>query len=443
LLKNRIVIWTATAGLAVLLASASFVAGYIAHKRLLISPRLRAAVGHRLAGVPLQGRFRPFRPPGEIAGPPHEAMIQQLNAIGYVQGRVPAPATEGVTVFDRERSFRGLNLYASAHASVACLMDMEGEILHEWRYEFSRVWPDFEPGRLTSMPGTTYWRRVHLYENGDLLAIHEGIGVLKLDKSSKLLWSNQCNAHHDLDVTDDGTIFVLTRKAHVVPRWYESLPILEDFVTMLSPDGQVVRDISVLECFENSEYAPVLRNMPEYGDVFHTNTLAVLDGRHEERSSVFRRGNVLVSVRELDIVAIIDLEQRAVVWATTGMWSRQHEPILLDNGNMLLFDNLGRPERSRVLEFDPFTHEIVWSYGSDDGEPLYSRECGANSRLPNGNTLIIESENGRALEVTHDKAIVWEYISPHRAGKDRELIATLMDLVRLPPDSAGAWLPES
>ena len=33
-------------------------------------------------------------------------------------------------------------------------------------------------------------------------------------------------------------------------------------------------------------------------------------------------------------------------------------------------------------------------------------------RLPNGNTLICESDAGRIFEVTQDKEIVWDYYSP-------------------------------
>ena len=48
---------------------------------------------------------------------------------------------------------------------------------------------------------------------------------------------------------------------------------------------------------------------------------------------------------------------------------------------------------------------------------------GSVQRLPNGNTLISESEKGHVIEVTPDKEIVWEYWFPYfnRQGK-RETI---------------------
>jgi hypothetical protein len=44
------------------------------------------------------------------------------------------------------------------------------------------------------------------------------------------------------------------------------------------------------------------------------------------------------------------------------------------------------------------------------------------------------------VEVTPDKTIVWEFVSPHRAGEDNELIATLFDVVRFERDFAASWL---
>jgi hypothetical protein len=60
--------------------------------------------------------------------------------------------------------------------------------------------------------------------------------------------------------------------------------------------------------------------------------------------------------------------------------------------------------------------------------------------LPNGNTLITEPDPSRAFEVTPEKDIVWEYVNPHRAGENNELIATLFDVVRFERDFAASWL---
>ena len=67
---------------------------------------------------------------------------QQLEAIGYLDGSVP-PAREGTVVtYDAARAYNGLNFFSSGHAPEALLMDMDGNVLHRWRYAFDDVWPD-------------------------------------------------------------------------------------------------------------------------------------------------------------------------------------------------------------------------------------------------------------------------------------------------------------
>jgi hypothetical protein len=59
--------------------------------------------------------------------------------------------------------------------------------------------------------------------------------------------------------------------------------------------------------------------------------------------------------------------------------------------------------------------------------------------LPNGNVLVTESDNGRAFELSGDGEIVWEFYNPHRAGDRGEYVATLFEVVRLPPDFPTGW----
>ena len=98
-------------------------------------------------------------------------------------------------------------------------------------------------------------------------------------------------------------------------------------------------------------------------------------------------------------------------------------------------------DTSAVLEFNPGSRNIQWSYRGTKESPFYTPTCGSCQRLRNGNTLITESDPGRAFEVTPDKKIVWEYINPHRAGKENELIATLFEVVRLKKNFLTDFLP--
>jgi len=426
--------------------SVGFVAGVFVWKRhglprLVPLPRPVAA---RRPGVPAgapPGRWREVgqgTASRELTDRQRREM-EDLAALGYLSGSRPGGAASGVTVHDTARVFGGLNFATSGHRPGAFLMDMDGRVLHEWTCGFDKAWPGRRMPR--GAESHDFWRRAYLFENGDVLGIYEGLGLIKLDKESNVLWSYDGLCHHDLFVTDDGLIYVLEREPKIIPEIHSDRPVAEDFITILSADGRVLRRVSLLRAFAESEYRALLAKMPEAGDVFHTNTLELLQGRLAGVSSAFRAGNVLVSVLWLDTVAVVDMETESVVWALTGLWRQQHQPTILDDGRMLVFDNEAGKGVSRVLEIDPFTQQIFWEYRGGPGRPFYTSTCGSCQRLPNGNTLITESDNGRAFEVTRDGEIVWEFINPHRAGENGELIATLFEVVRLPRDFPLDWMP--
>ena len=104
-----------------------------------------------------------------------------------------------------------------------------------------------------------------------------------------------------------------------------------------------------------------------------------------------------------------------------------------------VFDNNRRDEASRILELDPGTGQQTLIYAGDQANPFYSATCGVAQRLDNGNTLVTESDYGRAFEVAPDGTIVWEFYNPFRAGERGRFIATMMEMQRLSPEYSAEW----
>jgi hypothetical protein len=369
------------------------------------------------------------------AEPDPAAHIPELAAVPYLSGYEPASASRGVTV-RKAGAYPGLLLYLSGHAPAAYLTTLDGRALHTWQHTAPPAWRDAFQRENDGQEH--FWRQVLLLDDGAILAIFQGIGLVKLDRQSRLLWGYQGATHHQVAVDEDGTLLVLTQKRTLVRDVAE--PLLEDFLTRLDPDGRVVKEISILQCFRNSPFASHLERLQESGDVFHTNSVRILDGRLASRTSAFQKGNVLVSINKLGVVAVVDPRRESVVWALSGLWWRQHDPSLLSDGSLLLFDNGGnlRKDRSRVIEIDPLLQQIRWTYEGEPSRPLFSASNGAVRRLPNGNTLVVESNRGRAIEVTPGGEIVWEFYNPHRAGARNQLVATLFQVERIEASHA-AW----
>jgi hypothetical protein len=386
-----------------------------------------------------QGRWRKMRPAraGALASADDEEALERLRSIGYVGGSI-AESRHGVTVAKEAGEDADLNFYTSGHGAEAILMDMRGRVLHRWRRPFLDVWPGSREAR---RQGSTWWRRAYLFENGDVLAIFEGLGIIKVDRNSRLLWASPDSAHHDLAVLPGGDIYVLTRRVRRDLPSFEGTLIFEDSLCVLGADGTEKRRISLLQALEKSPFRSVLeRRKKRVGDILHTNTVHVLDGRLAGRIPAFRRGSVLTSMNNLGLLAVLDPDREEITWARKRPPRGQHDPRILDTGHLLFFDNQRGRGVSAVREIDLVADQEVWAYRGTTERPFYSATCGAAQRLRNGNTLVTESDAGRAFEVDAAGEVVWEFYNPERAGPNGEYIAAISEMKRIPREHVAAWL---
>jgi hypothetical protein len=375
------------------------------------------------------------------------AWYEQSLAATQTRDQDLSGSTNGIDKFDK--TFDGFTLCAfatlNADNTQAFLLDMKRQIKHRWGVKFSQIWPNPKHVQGPVQDMLVCFFSCHLYPSGDLLVVLHGVqqvavgyGLIKLDRDSNVIWSLPANIHHDVDVAPDGTIYAIEH--HVVNSMPSGLqfiptPCLIDHVIALTPDGQQKgKPISVLEAFRDTPYAELLaslepgrkkedRAIPVIGpgldekmlqeDAVHTNSVMVLTPEMAKKFPAWKPGQLLLSLRNLDVIAVLDPETRSIVWAARGPWQAQHDLQFLENGHLLIFDNRGLPKGSRVLEFDPFTLAFPWSYSGENRGAFYSSERGLCQRLPNGNTLVVNTEGEEILEVSAQKEVVWTF-TPHR-----------------------------
>jgi Arylsulfotransferase (ASST) len=363
----------------------------------------------------------------------------------------PARSSDrSVTAYDPARTQPGVTLYTSGHEAAAYLIDMDGQVLHEWRRPFSTVWDASARAGRPQPDSHVYFRKAVVYPSGDLLAIYEGVGdtpygygLVKLDRDSEIIWSYLGRAHHDLDIGPDGRIYALTHELVDQPLdGFDNLapPRLDDFLVVLSPDGQELKKVSLIHAVAASDYPHLLHTVSSYAvaDPLHTNGIDLITAQDAAQFAFGRAGQILLSFRELGAIGVLDLETEELVWAARGSWIGQHDPDILPDGNILLFDNYGHFDkpggRSRVIEFDPATMEIVWQYAGTAEAPLDSAIRASQQRLANGNTLITESSGGRVFEVTPQGEIVWQFVNPVRGGEQNGKVPIICWAQRVDPD---------
>jgi hypothetical protein len=169
-------------------------------------------------------------------------------------------------------------------------------------------------------------------------------------------------------------------------------------------------------------------------DYFHMNTVNVLpETPLGAMQHTFRPGNLLVCFKHVNQIAIMDKETGGTLWAWgEGVMQWPHHPTMLENGNILVFDNGSQRRFSKVIELDPVTGAVAWEYVTDPRKDFFSYSRGSAQRLPNGNTLICEGDRARVFEVTRDCRIVWEWLNPVTEQGRR---AQVYRMIRLSPDA--------
>lgn len=366
---------------------------------------------------------------------------EALKSLPYLTW-VPAEKNiikSGVTKYEKEQSFKGLNLFNPRNLSQAYLMHMDGKILHTWTRK-----TDEDEG----------WQHIELCENGDLLAVVKDRMLIRLDWSSDLVWTARMRFHHDVALAENQDIYSLIRENDSITYHDSTLPILNDCVVALSPEGKIKRKISLFQVMKEeipsqkwteidnwvkdpkTQQELMLRKKNQEflftnldpTNILHTNTVEIM-GR--DIKGVCRKGDLLICCLKLDLIGIIDRESEKLVWKWgAGILDKPHHPTLLENGNILIFDNGANRGYSRVVELDPLKKEIVWHYQCEPLEAFFSVSRGSSQRLPNGNTLITESDRGRVFEVTHSGEVVWEFYNPEikKADKKRAAIYRMMRL---------------
>lgn len=357
-----------------------------------------------------------------------EPNVEELQALPYIQWSEEKADQKhsAVTIYDRNRAVIGYNLYTN-DVDEAYLMDMNGRRLHTWRL-----------GK-----GKKKCEYAVLLPNRELISVCMGQGIVKVNSASNILWKLQLFVHHDIEPLADGSYFSIARERALE---YKSRFVIFDSIIRISPDGSVInkwstfQNLSTLKKFHQplTLDIPAKKTDPKKYDYYHLNTVKLLPetslGKTDSR---FRAGNLLICLRNVNLIAILDQKTWKVVWSWgPGELEWPHMPVMLPVGNIIIFDNGVKRKYSRVLELNPVTEKIIWKY---EGKPLksfFSGIQGSAQRLSGGNTLICESMRGHAFEVDRDGKIVWEFWNPDIKKGKRKTIYRLMrvekDLYAIP-----------
>jgi len=378
--------------------------------------------------------------------------LEKLRSLPYTATTTEEvdPDDSGVVTHKANMAWNGYNLYCCGLCPDVVLMDMEGTVVHRW------VRPVGEEGQ---------WHHAITLPDGGAVAIsNEPKSLMRLDWNSNLMWKKDIPCHHEVLLTPDSTLYVIIDER--LP--YRDLQVTFPVIVELTLDGEEISrwsacghldemkrvfdtgsflDTILDEMLAEGRQSPALKRigirreaspLPDGGvlyDYFHMNTVSVLpETPLSALDRRFRRGNLLTCFKHVNQIAILDKDTGEPLWAWgEGVMQWPHHPTMLENGNILVFDNGSHRRFSRVMELDPLSMTVEWEYVGDPREDFFSYSRGSAQRLPNGNTLICEGDKGKVFEVTGEGEIVWEWLNPVIRDGRR---AQVYRMIRLSPETA-------
>ena len=343
------------------------------------------------------------------------------------------------------------------------LVRRDGTVVVRWPVRYYDIFPN--PTHVQVAPATNWNVDTHgalALPDGSIVFNFEYDGLVKLDRCGKVVWTLAERSHHSVERAEGGGFWVPGQHAYPVDTESPFPPFVTPFdadtIMRVSEDGKLLYEFSVPQLFYDNGMEAVLTSTGEIfhnklrwdHEIVHLNKIAELPSAIAADFPMFEAGDLALSIRNLNLVMVIDPKTRSVKWWREGPWLRQHDVEFKAGGKLVLFNNnsyvtafgdnfehhafdispVTAPRISNIMEYNPATSESRILYGGTKEQELLSIIQGKVQLTRDGGLLITEFETGRVLEADATGHVVWEYINRY----DSDHIAEITEAVIYPAD---------
>jgi len=323
------------------------------------------------------------------------------------------------------------------------LIRRDGSVVARWPASFSAHFPD--PSHLDRPPATD--RNVDLHgtlinPDGSVVFNYDDSGTVKLSRCNAVLWTLAHPTHHSVEKAEKGGYWIpgsRTISGAEVERFApfaDTAPgkgFADRLILNVTEDGDIGTQISVTQILYDSGLEPLMtaggyafrKENAWDRELVHLNKIGELSTALAGAFPQFEAGDLVLSLRNYNLVLVVDPDDWRVKWHQTGPWRRQHDPEFNPDGTITVFNNntyelelidrsvsdLSSPRVSNIIQVDPATGQTEVVYGMQAGQEMLTVIRGKHELTPGGGMLITEFEAGRVFEVDEQGRIVWEYIN--------------------------------
>ena len=342
------------------------------------------------------------------------------------------------------------------------LIERDGAVVKKWSLDYFEHFPDRSQRECNlASPLDVDIHGAIVTPSAEVVLNYEYCGTVKLDQCGNMMWSMNLPNHHSLVAAEDGGYWILGREYWNAAKEPDRFPpfsmpgknvlMREDTVLKVSEDGEILDEFSIpVMLIENGLESVLTANGMNFywsqvigSEIVHANQAVELHSEIADQFPQFEAGDLAISMRELNLVIVIDPQTRTVKWHQTGPWIRQHDAEFRPDGRLSIFNNNtyrleyidynhhnpASTARSNIIAIDPVTRETEVLVGETPEQAFLSVVRGQHSLLDDDGTLVVEFDAGRVFEVDADGTIVWDYVN----SVDEDWVGEITNADRLMP----------
>jgi len=270
---------------------------------------------------------------------------------------------DGVIIYKKGKTYDGYTIIQGLFSSVPeiRLIDMKGRIIHKWEVNFFKIWPDpkhiYPPEMVPKSNFNYHIQGLEIFPDGSVLTNISEYGLAKLNKCSEVIWKLDRYTHHSITPDGKGNFWIPAhRELRNVPKKYlfpKDITVskrieltkdhyaYENVLLLVSKNGKVKKEFSVLGALFDRKYEKELYSAMNINpkDPTHVNDIEIVTTALAKKIKGVKKGDLLVSIRQLSMLAIFDSKTGKIKWTHSGPWLRQHDPDITEKGNIVVFNN--------------------------------------------------------------------------------------------------------